>query len=277
MKSSKLDWIRLMIVLVVLGFMAPVRGEVAMPSPTPLPTDGANHADAAQQAQNAKAAQQAILPFVMQAIAFYTPKCMGGQKSNCGMHGSDSCTCAAKAWAQYQQMMASMAGAQANSEDHSGGGTSGNGKPGAAGIGADFGRLSKMMTDAGFKLNPDGSIAAMPNGSALPSLASSSGGGNFNSGDFKLPNFDQNGAIAGGPTDKAVQGKGSGNAAVDSGGGGGGLGSRPPNTNDEVGGKKGSVSGLSRKFGKDTIGVAGDNIFEMVTRRYKSNETKLKK
>ncbi len=36
--------------------------------------------------------------------------------------------------------------------------------------------------------------------------------------------------------------------------------------------KKAQVSGLTKKLGSDTIGVAGDDIFEMVTRRYKARD-----
>ncbi len=36
---------------------------------------------------------------------------------------------------------------------------------------------------------------------------------------------------------------------------------------------KAKISGLTRKLGDDTIGVAGDDIFEMVTRRYKARDS----
>lgn len=36
--------------------------------------------------------------------------------------------------------------------------------------------------------------------------------------------------------------------------------------------KKAKVSGLTKKLGSDNIGVAGDDIFEMVTRRYKARD-----
>ena len=74
------------------------------------------------------------------------------------------------------------------------------------------------------------------------------------------------------------------------GGGGGGGGGRNPAGDAGAGGagaygmggwgndprnKKrapAKVSGLTRKLGDDTIGVSGDNIFEMVTRRYKARD-----
>lgn len=69
-------------------------------------------------------------------------------------------------------------------------------------------------------------------------------------------------------------------------GGGGGAAGRGPAGEDAAGGgfnfnfndprnKKraaAKVSGLTRKLGDDTIGVSGDNIFEMVTRRYKARD-----
>jgi hypothetical protein len=33
-----------------------------------------------------------------------------------------------------------------------------------------------------------------------------------------------------------------------------------------------SVAGMSKKFGGENIGVSGDNIFQMVNRRYKSQD-----
>jgi hypothetical protein len=36
--------------------------------------------------------------------------------------------------------------------------------------------------------------------------------------------------------------------------------------------KAASVSGMSKKFGNDNIGVSGDDIFQMITRRYKARD-----
>lgn len=75
--------------------------------------------------------------------------------------------------------------------------------------------------------------------------------------------------------------------AADGGGGGGGAAGRGPaddgtggagrfnfNLNDPRNKKRAAakVSGLTRKLGDDTIGVSGDNIFEMITRRYKARD-----
>jgi hypothetical protein len=73
---------------------------------------------------------------------------------------------------------------------------------------------------------------------------------------------------------------------ADGGGGGGGAGRSPADDGSGGGGGRGfawgdprnkarakaKVAGLSRKLGDDTIGVAGDDIFEMVTRRYKARD-----
>lgn len=75
--------------------------------------------------------------------------------------------------------------------------------------------------------------------------------------------------------------------AAEGGGGGGGAGRSPAAEGGGGAGgghmgnfmdsrnktrAKANISGLSRKLGDDTIGVSGDNIFEMVTRRYKARD-----
>ncbi len=68
-------------------------------------------------------------------------------------------------------------------------------------------------------------------------------------------------------------GGGGRNPAGDAGAGGGGFGmggwGQDPRNKKRAPAK---VSGLTRKLGDDTIGVSGDNIFEMVTRRYKARD-----
>ena len=68
-------------------------------------------------------------------------------------------------------------------------------------------------------------------------------------------------------------GGGAGRSPADDGGGGAGSG-RIGNFIDprNKARAKTNVSGLTRKLGDDTIGVSGDNIFEMVTRRYKARD-----
>ncbi|CAN5724612.1 hypothetical protein BH10BDE1_BH10BDE1_29680 [soil metagenome] len=73
---------------------------------------------------------------------------------------------------------------------------------------------------------------------------------------------------------------------ADGGGGGGSAGRGPADDGSGGAGRNGfawgdprnkarakaNLAGLTRKLGDDTIGVAGDDIFEMVTRRYKARD-----
>ena len=73
---------------------------------------------------------------------------------------------------------------------------------------------------------------------------------------------------------------------ADGGGGGGSAGRAPADDGSGGAGRNGfawgdprnkarakaKLAGLTRKLGDDTIGVAGDDIFEMVTRRYKARD-----
>lgn len=61
-------------------------------------------------------------------------------------------------------------------------------------------------------------------------------------------------------------------AADGSGGGAGGAGNYGMMDPRNKARAKANVSGLTKKLGDDTIGVSGDNIFEMVTRRYKARD-----
>ena len=69
-------------------------------------------------------------------------------------------------------------------------------------------------------------------------------------------------------------GGGSRGPAADAGAGGAGAFNMNGWGNDPRNKKRApaKVSGLTRKLGDDTIGVSGDNIFEMVTRRYKARD-----
>jgi hypothetical protein len=80
------------------------------------------------------------------------------------------------------------------------------------------------------------------------------------------------GMIAKMGADGAGGGGGGGGGAGAGGGGGGGSGYggfADPRARTR---EKPKLSGLTRKLGDDTIGVSGDNIFEMITRRYKARD-----
>lgn len=70
--------------------------------------------------------------------------------------------------------------------------------------------------------------------------------------------------------DPAAGGGGAG-GGLSSGGGGGGAGGYSYNANPKARAKP-KLSGLTKKLGDDTIGVSGDDIFEMITRRYKARD-----
>jgi hypothetical protein len=67
-------------------------------------------------------------------------------------------------------------------------------------------------------------------------------------------------------------GGGGGRAPAGDGGGGGAYGGFKWGDPRNKARAKAKVAGLTRKLGDDTIGVAGDDIFEMVTRRYKARD-----
>lgn len=67
-------------------------------------------------------------------------------------------------------------------------------------------------------------------------------------------------------------GGGGGRAPAAEGGGEGGLGGFKWGDPRNKARAKAKVAGLTRKLGDDTIGVSGDDIFEMVTRRYKARD-----
>jgi hypothetical protein len=84
--------------------------------------------------------------------------------------------------------------------------------------------------------------------------------------------------------DEMKEKSGNGNKALagDIGGGGGGRSTSAPEPAEAAAkgdagniGKAG-VSGLSKNLGNDKIGVAGDDIFKMISRRYKVHERSLK-
>lgn len=128
----------------------------------------------------------------------------------------------------------------------------------------------------------DGKINAKGKSYPLASFGSVDGMKSMGFSDAEIANaMDKNKDIAG-----KVAGKSQVAALSADGGGGGGraAASLPqdpgPDFNALFGEKKAkekkevSVAGMTKKYGSDVIGVSGDNIFEMVTRRYKSQDAK---
>jgi hypothetical protein len=128
----------------------------------------------------------------------------------------------------------------------------------------------------------DGKINAKGKSYPLASFGSVDGMKAMGFSDAEIANaMSKNKDIAG-----KVAGKSQVAALSADGGGGGGraAASLPPDPGPDYsalfGEKKAkdkkevSVAGMTKKYGGDVIGVSGDNIFEMVTRRYKSQDAK---
>jgi hypothetical protein len=145
------------------------------------------------------------------------------------------------------------------------------------------------MAANGIAVSADGQTLTMPNGSTVPtsSLGSASGaaaaglsGADIAAGQNALAQGQAlvNSKIASGALSAegggGGGGKGSGSGGDDgSGGGAGGAGmAGNPFANKNGKNGKASVSGMSKKLGNDNIGVAGDDIFEMITRRYQDRD-----
>ncbi|MDZ4083178.1 MAG: hypothetical protein U1E10_09600 [Bdellovibrionales bacterium] len=187
-------------------------------------------------------------------------------------------------------------------------GTSGTGGPGASGpttagtggglppgttpqtIARDVARLRTELEKSGVKLSPDGKSMTTPDGRkfdlskagsgsesdmlAMGMTAAEAAQANAMGKQFaakQAEKFKQMSQLAG-----AGGGGGGRGLASDGGAGGeGGYGAgfdpwgRDPRNRNRA---KPKLSGLTKKLGDDTIGVSGDDIFEMVTRRYKARD-----
>ena len=187
-----------------------------------------------------------------------------------------------------------------------GGAGSGSGGPTTAGTGGglppgttpqtiarDVARLRTELEKSGVKLSPDGNTVTTPDGrkydlskagsgsesdmlamglSAAEAAQAANMGKQFAA--KQAEKFKQMSQLAGAG---GGGGGGRGLASDGTGGGEGGYGSgfdpwgRDPRNRNRA---KPKISGLTKKLGNDTIGVSGDDIFEMVTRRYKARDEK---
>lgn len=157
-------------------------------------------------------------------------------------------------------------------------------------IARDVARLRTELEKSGVKLSPDGKSMTTPDGRTFDLSKSGSGsesdmlamgmtaaeaaqaanmGKQFAAKQAeKFKQMSQLGGSGGG-------GGGRGLASDGAGGGEGGYGAgidpwgRDPRNRNRA---KPKISGLTKKLGSDTIGVSGDDIFEMVTRRYKARD-----
>ncbi len=145
----------------------------------------------------------------------------------------------------------------------------------------EYNALKSDLDRAGYKVSPDGATITGPNGKQIPSSAFSSPeamkAAGFSDAQIEAMMNAQKAAAAK-AKDKirgiamAVEGGAGGGMANPSGGGGsggggggyGGFNMRMPTQKAE----KPGVSGLSKQLGNDKIGIASDNIFEMIHIRY---------
>jgi len=182
-----------------------------------------------------------------------------------------------------------------------GAGTGGTG-PGTAGTGGglppgttpqtiarDVARLRSELEKSGVKMSPDGKTMTTPDGRKFD-LSKAGSGSESDSLAMGLTAAEAAQASAMGKQFAAKQaekfkqmsqlaGSGGGGGgrglASDGGAGDGGYGAgfdpwgRDPRNRNRA---KPKLSGLTKKLGDDTIGVSGDDIFEMVTRRYKARD-----
>lgn len=175
-------------------------------------------------------------------------------------------------------------------------GPPGDGGPGGGTAGAFNDRVAKTQKEldslagkfgsAGYKLSPDGTKLTLPDGRQVPTSAFG------NESDLTTLGMSANdlatmNALKAQLANK-MKDKIKALAAEDSGGGGGGMGrggsrgtASAPGFNgfgslfgDKKDKKAATAKGLSKQLGSDRIGVAADNIFEMISRQYVKEDGK---
>lgn len=158
-----------------------------------------------------------------------------------------------------------------------------------AGIAGGINDVNKGLQDAGATISPDGRTMTTKDGRKFDLGAGGDGSEKGLLGMGLSPAEAAQAAALGKKFASQVADKyGQGKLGAD-GGGGGGRGPAASAAGDGSGGDgmggmgrfldprmrnrpKAKVSGLTKKLGDDTIGVSGDDIFEMITRRYKARD-----
>lgn len=156
-------------------------------------------------------------------------------------------------------------------------------------LGGEMRKLQEDLAKKGVTLGKDGQSVQLADGRSIPTSAMGSDAGMKGAG-FSEAEIGQAKALMASVNAKLADKYKAVQMAAESGGGGGG--SRKPAAGDDANGpggfrmkfpwdkdpskanKKASVSGMSKKLGTDNIGVSGDNIFDMVSRRYKLCDAK---
>ncbi|RZI59869.1 MAG: hypothetical protein EOP14_03480 [Pseudomonas sp.] len=152
-----------------------------------------------------------------------------------------------------------------------------------------YDKLKESVTKAGITVSEDGKIATTKDGKKVSSSAFANAQAMKNAGfgasdiagidsamaDAKLKAADRLKGLASMMNDAG----GGGGRAAGGDEGGGGYGGGGGGSFADGAGKLGksntkgpNLAGMSKKFGEDNIGVAGDNIFEMITRRYQARD-----
>lgn len=162
----------------------------------------------------------------------------------------------------------------------------------ASGLGSladQYVKDAQTVKNSGIQVSEDGQSVKLPNGKTISSSAMSSAEGMRNAGfsnadiasaESALSDLQKNAASmqskVAALTNDVGGGGGGGSLGSRGSDGGSGYGSGDASLYGKLGLKgnanKSNVSGMSKKFGNDNIGVAGDDIFEMVSRRYQSKD-----
>ncbi len=154
-------------------------------------------------------------------------------------------------------------------------------------VARDLAQVRNSLEKSGVKMSPDGKSMTTPDGRTFDM---SKGAGNSEQ-DLMAMGFSQSEAAAALADSRAIGkkvdekfkqmsqlagagGGGGGRAVAAAEGGGDPFAGFDPFARERAARnrKKAKVSGLTKKLGSDNIGVAGDDIFEMVTRRYKARD-----
>lgn len=144
----------------------------------------------------------------------------------------------------------------------------------------DTSAARKELKKMGYELSADGAQLTLPNGKTIPSASFATDAGMSAAGFSEAQISDAKVKLAEAQAKVSSKLKSLEGGSEGGGGGsglktGGGLGSSMVyhfGSSRKKDRSAPNLSGMSKNFGNDKIGVAGDNIFEMITRRYKSQD-----
>ncbi len=156
----------------------------------------------------------------------------------------------------------------------------GNGRPTGT-LEQKLSQVSGMLQKMGYKMSADNKSVVGPDGKSVP-VSSLGSPDAMKSAGFSDSQIAAGMALANSMQAK-LKNKLKGMSLDDSGGGGGGSGGRAGaqqanafNFSDLLGKQKrapASAAGLSKRYGNDSIGVQGDDIFRMITNQYQKKDS----